>query len=63
MKRIIRTATVFSSYEEAEAAQQAQDEALTPEERLQTTYELSVLAYGPPSRLERVHRVVERTRG
>lgn len=62
MTRIQRIATVFSSYTEAEAAQQAQDEALTPEERLRTTYELSVLAYGPPSRLERVYRVVERAR-
>ena len=63
MTSIQRTATVFASYEEAEAVQQTQDEALTPEERLQTTYELSVLAYGYPSRLERVHRIVERSRG
>ena len=58
MKRIERTLTIHASFEEADAAQQTADEQLSPEERLQVAYELSVLAYGPPSRLERTYRVV-----
>lgn len=63
MTSMLRQVQIFSSFEEAEETQRLQDEALSPEERLRTVFELSVLAYGPPSRLERVHRVVERARG
>ena len=59
MTRIKRIATIYNSFEVAEETQRLQDEALTREQRLQTVYELSVLAYGPPSRLQRVLAVAE----
>jgi hypothetical protein len=59
MQRIERTLTIHASFEEADDAQQTADEQLSPEERLQVAYELSVLAYGAPSRLKRTYRVVQ----
>ncbi|MEX2243754.1 MAG: hypothetical protein WD716_07910 [Fimbriimonadaceae bacterium] len=53
---------VYGSFEEAERDNKDQYRAMTPEQRLDILAELMRMAYGNPSRLERVHRFVERPR-
>jgi hypothetical protein len=55
-----RVFKVYGSFEEAERDNREQYKAMTPEQRLDILTELMRMAYGVPSRLERVHRFVER---
>jgi hypothetical protein len=52
----------FDSHEEADAAERAYYRSLTPSERVAIVLRLMRDYYGPPQRLERVLRPVERER-
>jgi hypothetical protein len=63
MEPVERKIEKFDSHEAADAADRAYYKSLTPSERVSLLLRMMRDYYGPPQRLERVLRPVERPRG
>lgn len=58
MERVFK---IYSSFEDANRDDKSQYQAMTPERRLAILAELMRMAYGHPSRLERVYTIIKRS--